>query len=127
MGGSFSHVIGATATGALEDHGPTVRFYDLYSERFDPVLRYDEIPRDFVLDPVIAQHCTEIVRADGIVIVPPNWWGLHPAILKGWVDRVIRPGTAYRYQEGDNAEGTTVALLKAKTALIFNTANTHAQ
>ena len=27
--------------------------------------------------------------ADGIVVVHPNWWGQPPAILKGWVDRVL--------------------------------------
>ena len=29
------------------------------------------------------------------LVVHPNWWGQPPAILKGWIDRVIRPGIAY--------------------------------
>ena len=32
----------------------------------------------------------------------PNWWGMPPAILKGWVDRVVRPGLAYEFLEGDS-------------------------
>jgi NAD(P)H dehydrogenase (quinone) len=84
----------------------------------------EEIPRDTALDPIIACHCHEIANADGIIIVHPNWWGQPPAILKGWVDRVIRPGIAYRFLEGDNGEGIPVGLLKARAVIVFNTANT---
>ncbi len=72
----------------------------------------------------IRRHCEELRSADGIVIVHPNWWGQPPAILKGWVDRVVRPGVAYRFEEGDSGEGVPVGLLKAKAAVVFNTSNT---
>jgi len=54
-------------------------------------------------------------------VVHPNWWGQPPAILKGWIDRILRPGVAYQFLEGDAGEGVPVGLLKAETALIFNT------
>ena len=76
------------------------------------------------LDPVIAGHCKEIVSADGIIIVHPNWWGMPPAILKGWIDRVLRMEVAYRFVADDKGEGVPVGLLKAKAAIVFNTANT---
>jgi putative NADPH-quinone reductase len=69
-------------------------------------------------------HCREIAATDGIIIVHPNWWGQPPAILKGWIDRVIRPGVAYRFDEGDQGEGVPIGLLRASAALVFNTANT---
>ncbi len=47
-----------------------------------------------------------------------------PAILTGWVDRVLRPNIAYRFAEGDKGEGTPIGLLRARSALIFNTSNT---
>ena len=56
----------------------------------------------------------------------PNWWGQPPAILKGWVDRVIRPGVAYQFLEGDSGEGVPCGLLAARTAVVFNTSNTDA-
>lgn len=121
---SFNHAIAHTALDALIDGGHTVRFHDLYKEQFDPILYSEEIPRDTALDPIIACHCHEIANADGIIIVHPNWWGQPPAILKGWVDRVIRPGIAYRFLEGDNGEGIPVGLLKARAVIVFNTANT---
>jgi NAD(P)H dehydrogenase (quinone) len=67
-------------------------FHDLYLKNFDPILPWEEIPKVAPLDPIIQKHCQEIVLADGIIVVHPNWWGMPPAILTGWVDRVIRPG-----------------------------------
>ncbi|MEW6182614.1 MAG: NAD(P)H-dependent oxidoreductase [Bacillota bacterium] len=122
--GSFNHAIAETVVHTLEAGGHEVIFHDLYAEGFDPVLPGREIPKDAPLDPVIQKHCDEISQAEGIVIVHPNWWGQPPAILKGWVDRVIRPGVAYEFLEGDNGEGVPVGLLKARCALVFNTSNT---
>jgi NAD(P)H dehydrogenase (quinone) len=122
--GSFNHAIADTVIRALEEDKHTVIFHDLYQERFDPVLPYAEISRDAPLPLVIAQHCTEVAAADGIVFVHPNWWGMPPAILKGWVDRVLRPGVTYRFLEGDEGEGIPEGLLKAKAAIVINTSNT---
>ena len=121
---SFNHAIAGTVVQTLRCNGHIVRYHDLYEERFDPILPYDEISQDASLDPVIKSHCDEIAEADGIVIVHPNWWGQPPAILKGWVDRVIRPGVAYEFAEGDSGDGVPVGLLKAKAVLVFNTSNT---
>ncbi len=122
--GSFNHAIATEAKGALERQGHSVIFHDLYAERFDPVLPADEIPRGAHLDPVIAAHCADVAAADGIVIVHPDWWGQPPAMVKGWIDRVLRPGVAYRFLEGDTGEGIPVGLLGAKIALVVNTSNT---
>ena len=120
---SFNHAIAETVVSTLEQLGHAGFFHDLYAEGFDPVLPSDEILTDDV-DPVIAGHCEQVVTADGIVLIRPNWWGMPPAILKGWVDRVIRPEVAYRFEEDDSGEGVPVGLLKAKTAIVLNTSNT---
>ncbi len=122
--GSFNHAIADTASAVLRENGHDVRFHDLYAERFDPLLPASEIPKKAGLDPLIKRHCDEIAQADGIVIVHPNWWGQPPAVMKGWIDRVIRPGVAYEFKEGDSGEGVPCGLLKAKTAVVFNTSNT---
>lgn len=121
---SFNHAIAETAVHQLETNGHSVMFHDLYAEQFDPLLPLEEIPADVSLPPNIKQHCHEIRSADGIIIIHPNWWGQPPAMLKGWVDRVMRPGVAYRFLEGDKGEGVPVGLLKASAAIVFNTANT---
>lgn len=124
--GSFNHGIAAAAQATLTANGHEVFFHDLYAEGFEPLLTAAEIPKGAQLDALVEKHCTEIVVADGIVIVHPNWWGQPPAVLKGWIDRVIRPGIAYEFIEGDSGEGVPVGLLKAHAALVFNTSNTAA-
>lgn len=121
---SFNHAIAAATVSALSENGHKVFYHDLYGEKFPPLLTAGELARNARLSPIISRHCTEIREAGGIVIVHPNWWGGPPAILKGWVDRVIRPGVAYEFNEGDSGEGIPNGLLKVKTALVFNTSNT---
>lgn len=121
---SFNHAIAQTAFEVLRDNGHNVRFHDLYAERLDPLLPAEEIPKQAPLPKEIEMHCREIAEADGIIVVHPNWWGQPPAVLKGWVDRVIRPGVAYEFLENDSGEGVPNGLLKAKSALVFNTSNT---
>jgi NAD(P)H dehydrogenase (quinone) len=125
--GSFNHAIASRTVKVLKRNGHDVRFHDLYQERFDPVLTGEEIPKGALLPSDIERHCREISEADGIVIIHPNWWGQPPAILKGWIDRVIRPGVAYEFLEGDKGEGIPRGLLKARAALVFNTSNTPAE
>jgi NAD(P)H dehydrogenase (quinone) len=121
---SFNHAIAAAAIEAARAARHTVTLHDLYQEQFPPLLSAAELAKDAPLDPIVARHCAEIAQADGIIIVHPNWWGMPPAILKGWIDRVLRPEVAYRFVEGDQGEGVPVGLLKARAAIVFNTANT---
>ena len=121
---SFNHAIASTVCDTLQQNGHTVIFHDLYAEQFDAVLHSQEIPEDGVIPASIQEHCDELQSADGIVVIHPNWWGQPPAILKGWVDRVVRPGVAYCFEEGDGGEGVPIGLLNAKAAVVFNTSNT---
>ena len=122
--GSFNHAIAETAVQVLRESGHHISFHDLYQEGFDPLLPFNEIDIDAIVPDDIGSHCKELIAADGIVIIHPNWWGQPPAILKGWVDRVIRPGIAYEFLDGDNGEGIPNGLLKATSAVVFNTSNT---
>jgi len=125
--GSFNHAIAATVVETLNQNGHEVAFHDLYEENFDPILPFQEIPKDVPLPSAIKKHCGEIAEAEGIIIIHPNWWGQPPAILKGWVDRVIRPGVAYVFLECDKGEGVPKGLLRAKLAIVFNTSNTETE
>lgn len=117
--GSFNHAMAATAADTIRQNGHGVILHDLYEESFDSLMTAAEIARDAKLDETVTQHCQEIASADGIIIVHPNWWAMPPAILKGWLDRVLRPEVAYRF-----VAGKSVGLLKAQAALVFNTSNT---
>lgn len=124
---SFNHAIADECRKSLLLNGHSVIFHDLYEENFEPLISSEEIPKDAKISEMIKSHCDDLVNSDGIIIVHPNWWGQPPAILKGWIDRVIRPGVAYEFLEGDDGEGVPKGLLKAKTALVFNTSNTNGE
>ncbi|WP_028579598.1 NAD(P)H-dependent oxidoreductase [Desulfogranum japonicum] len=121
---SFNHAIANTTIEVLRQNGHEVAFHDLYKERFDPCLPAAEIAKDALLPSEIQRHCQEASEADGFVIIHPNWWGMPPAILKGWVDRIMRPGVTYEFLENDGGEGVPNGLLKATKAIVFNTSNT---
>ena len=117
--GSYCHALAGAAVEEAQAAGHEVVFHDLYAENFDPILTHDEIEGDGGLDAVIRQHCDELLAADRIVIVHPNWWGQPPAMLKGWVDRVFRQGTIYQFSE----KGVD-SKIAGKMALVFTTSNT---
>ena len=122
--GSFNHAIASTAVDTLRQNRHEVILHDLYQENFQPLFSVAELQTNVKLDSVVARHCEEIAKTDGIVIVHPNWWGMPPAILAGWIDRVLRPELAYCFLEGDSGEGIPVGLLRARAGIVFNTANT---
>ncbi len=122
---SFNAAIAHTAVEALKASGHEVVFHDLYAEKFDPVLPAAERSKKAKLPPAIKRHCEDLVSAEGLILVHPNWWGEPPAIMKGWVDRVLRPGVAYDFPPGpEGAAGLPIELLKTGTCLILNTSDT---
>ncbi|MBN1129854.1 MAG: NAD(P)H-dependent oxidoreductase [Chitinispirillaceae bacterium] len=121
---SFNHAIAQRVSAALKRSGHTVIFHDLYAEKFNPLLSVDDLVKDRILDSKARIYCDELEDCDGLVFVHPNWWGGPPAVLKGWLDRVLRPGIAYAFDPADSGGGVPKGLLTGKTALVFNTADT---
>ena len=58
--GSFNHAIANTVIETLSNNGHEVFFHDLYEEKFNPILSYQEIPKGVLLEGVIEEHCNEI-------------------------------------------------------------------
>ncbi len=122
---SLNHAIAIAAVETLRENQHDVIFHDLYSEKFDPVLPAEEISKGAKLPAFIKKHCDEIAAAEGLILVHPNWWGMPPAILKGWVDRVLRAGVAYDFPPGpEGAAGLPIEMLKIMAALVLNTSDT---
>lgn len=116
---SFNHALAHTVVTTLQDAGHAVTFHDLQAERFDPVMTAREVLEYRSDDPLVERHCDELYRTDGLVVVHPVWFDQPPAILKGWVDRVVRQEVAFRR----TPDGTVHGLLSAQHALVINTAN----
>lgn len=122
--GSFNHAIADRAVEVLRACGHEVSLHDLYVENFDPIYTASELKKDATLPPPIEQHCREMEAAEGLIIVHPNYWSRPPAILCGWVDRVLRPGRAYNFVPDGQGGAKPAGLLKVKVGMVFNTANT---
>ena len=88
----------AFAEGAREA-GCSVRLLHLSDMVFDPDVTA-ESPADQALEPDLAEARDLIDWAEHLVFVFPNWWGMMPAGLKGFLDRVLYPGFAFREDGG---------------------------
>ncbi|MDE1367706.1 NAD(P)H-dependent oxidoreductase [Bacillus licheniformis] len=117
---SFNGAILNQVIKALEDGKHFYDVIDLYRDRFDPVLLFDEKKRrsDMKRDPETAEYRRIVKNADHLIFIYPLWWGGMPAIMTGFIDRVFAAGEAYTYQ-GKLPKG----LLKARTASVYYTAD----
>lgn len=125
---SLNHALARRAAEALAAGGHDVVLADLHAEGFDPVLPVDELDvagggagGAATRDPVVARHQEHLRRAAVLVVVHPNWWGKPPAMMAGWVDRVLAPGVAYRLDRGD---GRPEPLLGLRRLVVLNTSET---
>jgi len=120
---SFNQALALRAAELLRSEGHSVLFHDLYAEGFDPVMDAGELARGFSLDSQVQLHCRELESSQGLLIFHPDWWGGPPAVLKGWVDRVLRQGVAYDLEGGEFSEKDWRPLMEGKRALVYVTSN----
>lgn len=101
--GSFTHAAARAAASAAADAGHRVTLLDLYAEGFDPVMSADDLRRyqenDSTVAPGTVEHVEAVRNADVLVFVYPTWWSGLPAVLKGWLDKVMVPGVAFSLDE----------------------------
>jgi NAD(P)H dehydrogenase (quinone) len=113
--GSYVSALFLTYLQNIDRKSHEVRSINLGNERFDPVLRFGYSLR-MDADDFIQQSQKDILWADHLVFFYPVWWGSMPALLQGWIERVLTPGFAY------NMKGLkTQKHLKGKTAELFIT------
>jgi NAD(P)H dehydrogenase (quinone) len=95
---SFHASIRAEALAGLKEAGHTVDLCDLYAEKFDPVMWPDE-RRDYhdlsKNQSKVADYVRRLKETDALIMQFPVWSFGPPAILKGWMDRLLMPGVAF--------------------------------
>lgn len=118
---SFNHAILETVAGTARDAGDDVVIRDLYELNWEPVLGGSDLvsfKSGGIPDDIRREQ--EFIRgADVITFIYPVWWAGMPALLKGYIDRVMSYGFAYQYGAA-GPEG----LLKGKRAVLFTTQGT---
>jgi len=105
--GSFTAAVRDVVMGKLADHGAEARLRDLYAEGFDPLLsaHEHEVYEDESLNRVaMAGHIDDLQWADTLIFVYPTWWYGLPAMMKGWLDRVMVPGVAFLMPDADHPD-----------------------
>ncbi|HWL44385.1 MAG TPA: NAD(P)H-dependent oxidoreductase [Ilumatobacter sp.] len=98
---SFGHALAAAAVDGLRAAGHHVDVIDLYAVGFQAAMStaerqayHTDTP---IVDPQVAEHAELVGRAELLVFVYPTWWSGLPAILKGWLERVLVPGVGFRF------------------------------
>jgi NAD(P)H dehydrogenase (quinone) len=110
---SFTAALRDQAVATLEAQGHEVQVSDLYAMNWNPVASADDFssrenPEYLVyaleqrlgvksqsLAPDIRQELDKLLWADLLILNFPIFWFSTPAILKGWIDRVLVSGICY--------------------------------
>ncbi len=99
---SFTFAVRERAVAALVVDGHQVRMSDLYADGFEPTMSLDERlthqePRE---RSDLAAYTDNLRWCDALVFIYPTWWSGEPAMLTGWLDRVLLRGVAWDIAEG---------------------------
>lgn len=118
----YAHPVESSFNAAIRDrihaslsprHG--VDLLDLYAEGFDPVmsraerLGYHDLSTNTL---GMADHVARLRSADAVVLCFPAWTFGPPAILKGWLDRIMMPGVGFHLEPGGGVRGGLTHLTK---------------
>jgi putative NADPH-quinone reductase len=106
-----------------------VDLLDLYAEGFDPVLgaeerrRYHDTERN---REGIEPYLIRLRKAEGLVLQFPTWCFGPPAMLKGWLDRVIIPGFAFDLTDPADAKSLLWHIGKIAGVVTYGRSRGHA-
>ena len=97
-----------------------LRRINLRELQFDPILHQGYRGQQ-ALEPDLLAAQESLAWADHLVFVYPNWWGSMPALLKGFFDRTLLPGFAFKFRPNSSLWDK---LLSGRTAQILVTMDT---
>ena len=102
LGDSLHGALKAVIVARLRARGHEVDLCDLYAERFDPVLDADARRRYFDTGANragVEPYIDRLFAAQALVLSFPVWCFGPPAILKGFMDRVMIPGVSFKLDD----------------------------
>ena len=102
---SFNASVRDLVLAKLQSAGAEARLHDLYASGFSPVLSREEW-EGYLTCPTncapVSREVEDVRWCDTLIFVYPTWWYGLPAMLKGWLDRVLLPDVAFLMPDGAN-------------------------
>ncbi|MCE4562761.1 NAD(P)H-dependent oxidoreductase [Maribellus sp. CM-23] len=124
--GSYCSAILNSVINGLKQGKHEIDIINLDKEDFNPVMTSQDLKafRDKKpIDTKVIEYKNRLEKADHIIFIFPIWWELMPALMKGFVDKVIFPGVAYDYVNGSNTKMKPL-LTNIKGVTVITTMNT---
>ena len=123
---SFCHALADSFIHGAKENNNEIKIIDLYKEKFDPVYDLEEDAADVI------KYQEMVTESDIITFVYPTWWFRAPAIIEGWIDRVMTTPYAYTFKKFKITEteiverfvgnfGRPIGKLTDKKAIIIQT------
>lgn len=94
---SFNHCIKDEVYKILIKQGE-VKIIDLYQDEFNPSLNSNDLSNYMQgksSDSKVLEYQNDLMKCDNLILIFPIWWYEAPAILKGFLDKVLLPGFAF--------------------------------
>ena len=117
---SFCSALADSYIRGVEKSSSTCKVINLIDLKFNQILTYG-YRKISELEPDLIQVQKDILEANHLVFVYPNWWNTYPALLKGFIDRIFLPNFAFKYHKNGPFWDK---LLKSKTAQLIVTMDT---
>jgi len=124
--GSYCNAILNSVCRGLKQANHQIDIINLDKEGFNPVMTSQDLKafRDKQpVDPKVIEYKRRLEQADHLVFIFPIWWELMPALMKGFIDKVIFPGVAYDYVNGSNTKMKPL-MTNIKGGSVITTMNT---
>lgn len=132
--GSYCNAILRAVQDGLRAGGHACKIIDLEKDGFDPVMHGKDLKAfaqmgqkpnlmETNLDPLVYYYKQMLEWAERLVFIFPVWWMTMPAMMKGFIDKVIFPGIAYNMENGRLVS----RLHMLKEVVVISTMNTPAE
>ncbi len=123
--GSYCNAILNSVKSGLEKGGHDIDIMHLDKDEFNPVMTAEDLlafRNKQSIDAQAIEYVKRIKAADHLIFIFPIWWELMPALMKGFIDKVIFPGELYDYRSSGYSMVTLMKNIKSTT--VITTMNT---
>jgi len=118
--GSFNQAILDGVDKKLREEKRPYQVINLIADGFNPTMTVNDLAlynRGETADPLVVKYGEILQNTDELIIIFPIWWGMMPAIFKGFLDKVLLKGVAYNYSE----EGAMLPAFDIRRTVLITT------